>query len=116
MEITNKNTYNITLTKEEVRDTATFSIEKRDKWDECEWCFQFDEEEPQVFAFTNHENESDKETEITFTLSNTKGSNISFVDNESGKTFKLFGREMTDKGRELRTVQTFDSEKNYNNK
>jgi hypothetical protein len=83
-----------------VSDTATSRTEKWDKWDECEWCFQFDDEEPQVFACTDNMNESDNEKEITFTLSNIKGTSISFQHSKSGKTFKLFGREKADKGTE----------------
>jgi hypothetical protein len=75
---------------------------RQERWDECEWCFQFDEDEPHVFAWTN-ENETNENPEITFTLSNVKGSNFQFK-HVDGKVFKLFVRELTDIGREKRKL------------
>lgn len=48
-----------------------------------EYCFQFDDEEPFVFATGNDP--------LTFTINPTEGGIISFEDN--GRTFKLFSRE-----------------------
>ena len=59
-----------------------------EKLEQCEWVFQFDEDEPHVFAWTN-ENDTNENPEITFTLSNVKGSNIHFKHSD-GKVFKLF--------------------------
>lgn len=75
---------------------------RHERWDECEWCFQFDEDEPHVFAWTN-EGDKNEKPEITFTLSNVKGSNIHFKHSD-GKVFKLFARELTDIGREKRKL------------
>jgi hypothetical protein len=76
---------------------------RQERWDECEWCFQFDEDEPHVFAWTN-ENDTDDEPKITFSVSNVKGSNIVFK-HVDGKVFKLFVRELTDIGREKRKTK-----------
>lgn len=81
-------------------DTATISGQER--WVDCEWCFQFDDGEPHVFAWTDDEIQSDENPEINFTINNAKQSYISFTHGESGKTFKLFSRELTNGGRELR--------------
>ena len=90
--------------KEEVLEfnETNVSISQK-KYEDCEWCFQFDEDEPHVFAWTN-ENETNKNPEITFTLSNVKGSNFVFK-HSNGKVFKLFARELTDIGREKRKTK-----------
>jgi hypothetical protein len=76
---------------------------RQERWDECEWCFQFDEDEPHVFAWTN-ENDTGDEPKITFSVSNVKGSNFQFK-HVDGKVFKLFVRELTDIGREKRKTK-----------
>ena len=90
--------------KEEVLETpstAEVTI-SQEKHEHCEWCFQFDDGEPQVFAWTDDEINSDEDPKVTFTISNTKDAYISFTHFENGKTFKLFSRELSEKGRELR--------------
>jgi hypothetical protein len=74
----------------------------QERWVDCEWCFQFDDGEPQVFAWTDDEIKSDENPQISFEISNTTNAYINFTHSESGKTFKLFSRELTDRGRELR--------------
>ncbi len=59
---------------------------------DCEWCFQFDDEEPNIFAATRPAYEGD-EAKISFTLSNQSSTNIIFKDNKTGRQFKLFARE-----------------------
>lgn len=71
----------------------------QEKYEQCEWCFQFDDGEPQIFAWTE-EDMVDEEPTVTFTLNNTKESYITFTKDK--KTFKLFTRELTDAGREMR--------------
>lgn len=56
----------------------------------CEWCFQFDDDEPIVFA-SSKEDATEDQKKITFTLGNNTGSNITFKSNE--KILKLFVRE-----------------------
>ena len=77
----------------------TISIKHPDKYEECEWCFQFDNNEPHVFAWTD-EDMGDNEPQIQFTISNNADSNITFTHSD-GKMFKIFAREMTEKGREM---------------
>ena len=81
----------------------TISILPQKKYDECEWCFQFDDNEPQVFAWTDVDMIND-EPQVQFTISNNEHSNITFTHND-GKVFKIFAREMTEKGRELQQKQ-----------
>ena len=75
------------------------SIRHPNKYEECEWCFQFDDGEPQVFAWTNADMQNE-EPEVRFTISNNEHSNITFT-HKDGNVFKIFAREMTEKGREM---------------
>jgi hypothetical protein len=47
---------------------------------------------------------------VTFTVSNTKDAYISFTNKETGKKFKLFARELSEQGKELREFQTKQAE------
>jgi hypothetical protein len=76
-------------------------IAQPEKIEHCEWVFQFDEDEPQIFAWTG-EDMTDEDPTVTFTISNTKNAYISFTGKTSGKTFKLFARELSDEGKQLR--------------
>jgi hypothetical protein len=80
-----------------------------EKLEQCEWVFQFDEDEPQIFAWTS-ENSPEEEPTVTFTISNTKDAYISFTNRNSGKKFKLFARELSEEGLKLREFQTQQSE------
>ena len=62
--------------------------------DGCEWCFQFDDDEPVVFA-TASENNSTSESKISFTLTNRIDSTITFFNEKSGKKLKIYTREKT---------------------
>lgn len=73
--------------------------------DDCEWVFQFDEDEPQVFAWTDDDINKDEEPKVIFSISNIENSFISFKDKKTEKSFKLFARELSDEGRELRNKQ-----------
>ena len=79
------------------------------KLEQCEWVFQFDDDEPQVFAWTS-EDMTNEEPTVTFTISNTKDAYISFTNKETLKKFKLYARELTDAGKKLREFQTQQSE------
>ena len=54
-------------------------------FNQTEWVFQFDEEEPTVFA-TQQE-----EPNLTITLNNTSNASIEFTNNN--RRFKIFARE-----------------------
>jgi hypothetical protein len=72
------------------------------KYEECEWCFQFDEDEPQIFAWTDDEMNKDEDPKVIFTITNVENSFITFRNSKTGKVFKLFARELSDEGKELR--------------
>ena len=75
------------------------------KYEECEWCFQFDEDEPQVFAWTDDELNRDEDPKVIFTITNVKDSYITFQNGKTGKIFKIFARELTNEGRDMREKQ-----------
>ena len=102
-------------TKEELVDNTPLEtigelkLREPKKLENCEWCFQFDEDEPQIFAWTN-EDMKDEDPTVTFTIGNTAEAYISFTSKMSGKTFKLFARELSDEGKQLREYQTQQNE------
>lgn len=73
--------------------------------EDCEWCFQFDEDEPQVFAWTDPEMDKNEDPKVIFSISNIENSFIGFKSSKTDKSFKIFARETTDEGRELREKQ-----------
>jgi hypothetical protein len=77
---------------------------RQEKLENCEWCFQFDNDEPQIFAWTGEDDSKDEEPKVMFTITNTKDSYISFT-HKDGKSFKLFARELTEEGKQLRNRQ-----------
>jgi hypothetical protein len=82
---------------------ATIAMTQK-KYDECEWCFQFDSDEPQIFAWTDSEMNKEEDPKVIFTITNIEDSFISF-QHKSGKVFKLFARELTNEGKSLRDEQ-----------
>jgi hypothetical protein len=94
---------------EELAPIGEVTLPKPEKLEQCEWVFQFDEDEPQIFAWTS-EDMTDEDPTVTFTVSNTKDAYISFTNKETGKKFKLFARELSKEGKELREFQTKQAE------
>ncbi len=75
------------------------------RYEECEWCFQFDEDEPQIFAWTDSNLPSDENPKVVFSITNVENSYITFQNSKTGKLFKLFARELSEEGKELREKQ-----------
>jgi hypothetical protein len=61
-------------------------------FDECEWCIQFDDDEPNIFAVGDASMGLPK---ITFSLSNRSDCNIIFFDERTNKKLKIFTRKKT---------------------
>ena len=78
------------------------------EYKECEWCYQFDEDDAQVFAWTNENDISEEPPSVTFTLTNNNNSYITFKHKD--KLFKLFARELTQAGIDLRNSSTQNEE------
>jgi hypothetical protein len=64
----------------------------------CEWCFQFDKDEPRVFAAGSQKDTSEP-LHLDITIKNTSESNIEFSYN--GRTFRIFARELSEAGANL---------------
>jgi hypothetical protein len=95
--------------EEKLEPIGELKMTPPEKLEQCEWVFQFDNDEPQVFAWTS-EDMTNEEPTVTFTISNTKDAYISFTNKETLKKFKLYARELTDAGKKLREFQTQQSE------
>ena len=95
--------------EEKLQPIGEVTLKQSEKLEQCEWVFQFDDDEPQVFAWTS-EDMTNEEPTVTFTISNTKDAYISFTNKENGKKFKLFARELSEEGIELRDFQTKQGE------
>ncbi len=89
---------------EQLQQMGSITLSQK-KYEECEWCFQFDEDEPQVFAWTDSEMNKDEDPKIIFTITNTENSHITFTNSETGKIFKLFARELSEYGKQMREKQ-----------
>ena len=81
------------LLKIEQREAPTFLFAQQyEKVHDCEWCFQFDKDEPHVFASTRKEY-TGNDAKISFTLTNTSNSGITFKDIKTGKELTIFARK-----------------------
>ncbi|CAB4143284.1 hypothetical protein UFOVP449_149 [uncultured Caudovirales phage] len=67
---------------------------------QAEWCFQFFDNEPVVFAYSKSENES---SNLVIELRPTVDDTLTFAQN--GMVFKIFPREMTEETKKLREKQ-----------
>lgn len=67
-----------------------FSIAGTTHFDECEWCIQFDDDEPNIFATGSTSGGVPK---ITFSLTNRSDCNIMFFDERTNKKLKIFTRK-----------------------
>jgi len=92
--------------KNEKLETEGVTLVEQKRIEDCEWVFQFDEDEPQVFAWTDKDTDTEDEPTVTFTISNIEGAYISFKHTNSNKVFKLFARPITSEGKKMRKEQT----------
>lgn len=82
-------------------DETTLEL-KKSVLNEAEWVFQFDDDEPQIFAVTP-EDRAGEPLSITLAINNDATSNIVFSNGD--KKFSIYCRELTDGGREFRKSQ-----------
>ena len=66
-------------------NVGLFTINNTVTFNQAEWVFQFDEEEPTVFATQQDQ------PNLTITLNNTNNASIEFSNNN--RRFKIFARE-----------------------
>lgn len=89
----------------ELKQTESIELKQPTKIEDCEWVFQFDDDEPQVFAWTDDELHKDEDPKVVFTISNIENSYITFQNSTSGKKFKIFARAISNEGIEMRNKQ-----------
>jgi hypothetical protein len=77
--------------QEEIKNNSDNIVVTKKYYDDCEWCFQFNDGEPTIFAFTNP---PQSKNELTFTIDNSDQSAMIFT-NKDGQ-FKIFAREITE--------------------
>lgn len=68
------------------------------EYKEAEWVFQFDNDEPVVFAWSN---DGEKPGEVKITLKSDSKSTITFVSPDGTKALRLYCREMSDATRKI---------------
>lgn len=68
--------------------------EQLKQFEQAEWCFQFFDNEPVVFAWSDTETEAG---ELILKIEPSEQSSLTFSD--KGMTFKLFSRPMTEETR-----------------
>ena len=85
----NKKTKKEVVIEEQPMETIDEVLLTQKKLEECEWCFQFDNDEPQIFA-TADENSGDPEVMIK--LRNTSESHLTFTDTAKNKKFSIYAR------------------------
>ena len=89
---------------EQLEQIGEINLQQK-RYEECEWCFQFDEDEPQIFAWTDPDLENNENPKVIFEILNRENSYINFTNIVNNKTFKLFAREISEKGKEMREKQ-----------
>jgi prepilin-type processing-associated H-X9-DG protein len=70
------------------QQTVELKIPESITYENVEWVFQFDDDEPKVFNSPLGDTKK-----LVIEINNTSTSNIWFFDGSSGKTFKIFARE-----------------------
>jgi hypothetical protein len=84
--------------EQELIDNSTVDVKGQTIIFPAEWCFKFDDGEPQVFAAANEKIDG-QEPAIKLVLSNTEEAKVTFT--QDGKTFTIFCRTLTELGQEL---------------
>jgi hypothetical protein len=72
--------------------------------EQAEWCFQFFDNEPVVFAYAKSETES---SNLVIELRPVVDDTLTFTQN--GMSFKIFPREMSEESRQLREQQKYQN-------
>jgi hypothetical protein len=73
-------------------ETPSPSIDEIKSFERAEWVFQFDDEEPVVFAWSNDPSDPG---EINISLKPDPSSRIIFTDKEGKRKFSLYSREIS---------------------
>jgi hypothetical protein len=69
-------------------------------FEDVEWCFQFFNNEPEVFAFSN---EGEPAGNLSIELKPLEGEGLSFTHN--GMAFRIFPREISEESKKTRAAE-----------
>lgn len=86
----------------EVKGESTKIADPYEKFKEAEWVFQFDDEDPIVFAWSDS---SGDPGDVTITLKPNEKSRITFSNINGTKIMSLYSRPITDETRKMRDDQ-----------
>ena len=88
------------MENEQLEPQGSIEIQNAKLIPEAEWCFQFFDNEPVVFAFSKSETDS---SNLVIELRPTEDDTLTFSHN--GMSFKIFPREMTEETKQIREQQ-----------
>jgi len=82
-----------------IEEIATEIADSYTEFDEAEWVFQFNDEEPIVFAWSEG---SDDAGEVIITLKPHDKSSITFRNEDGSKTLSLYARPISEETKKMR--------------
>ena len=89
-----------------VGDAGSVEISQKEKIKDAEWCFQFFNNEPIVFAYSN---EGEEAAPLILQLQPVEGEGLNFQQN--GMTFRVFPREISEETKQQRAEQNASKDK-----
>lgn len=88
------------------QDAGSIEVAEAKPIEDVEWCFQFFNNEPIVFAFSN---EGEEPAPLVLQLQPTEGEGLNFQQN--GMTFRIFPREISEETKQQRAEQNASKDK-----
>ena len=76
-------------------------IQQVETYKDAEWVFQFDTEDPIVFAWSS--GDSEEPGEVNIKLKSSSNSSIFFSSAGGNKTFRMYSRPISDETRKIRS-------------
>jgi hypothetical protein len=86
--------------KKQLEKKGKIELTPSKEFEQAEWCFQFFENEPVVFAFSQAD---DNPGSLVLEIKPTEDEGLTFV--KDGMQFKIFAREITEVGLKMREEQ-----------
>ena len=88
------------------QDAGSIDVPEAQPIQDAEWCFQFFNNEPIVFAWSN---EGEEPAPLVLQLQPTEGEGLNFQQN--GMTFRVFPREISEETKQQRAEQNASQNK-----
>lgn len=88
------------------QDAGSINVPEAQPIQDAEWCFQFFNNEPIVFAWSN---EGEEPAPLALQLQPTEGEGLNFQQN--GMTFRVFPREISEETKQQRAEQNASKNK-----